>query len=84
MPPLDEASHSISTAQMDNLQGGWVGVSAQGTVMCFVLRFHITRRVEAHAPIGWGIEWHLQGTDGELNITGRAASGKFAPLLFKL
>lgn len=32
-PPLDEASHSISTAQTDNLQGGWVDFSAQGTVM---------------------------------------------------
>ncbi len=41
MPPLDEASHSISTAQTDNLQGGWVGFSAHGAVMSLVLRFHI-------------------------------------------
>jgi len=50
--------------------------------MCFVLHFHIAEHVEAHVPIGWGMEWYLQGTAGELTVTGRALSGKFAPLLF--
>ena len=28
-----------------------------------------------------GTKWYLQGTDGEMTITGRAVSGKFVPLL---
>ena len=36
---------------------------------------------EVHVLIAWGTEWYLQGTDGELTITGRALSGQFVPLL---